>query len=389
MPELQGKVLNFASIIDGKTLNQAHETASLPFVQPHLALMPDAHLGMGATIGSVIPTKGAVIPAAVGVDIGCGMEALQLDLTMDDLQGLNLGPVHGAMRKAIPAGVGQGHEHLSAGQAYLDDTAEQRFSEFDQKMTQRAASQFGTLGSGNHFVELSVDQAGNIWFVLHSGSRGIGNILAKHHIDVAKKIANQYMIDLPNPDLAYLVKDTPEFEAYWMDVQWAQDYARNQRMRMVTNWMAQVREDEALPKFVVLDHISAHHNYISLEHHMGQNVYITRKGAIAAHEGVRGIIPGSMADRTFLTEGKGYPPAFKSAPHGAGRMLSRSAAKREHTVDELREKMKGIVWNDRGAEALVDEIPQAYKPITQVMEDAQDLVSITHELRQLVNYKGT
>lgn len=391
MPELIGKVLNFASMVEGNTLAQAHRTASLPFVQPHLALMPDAHLGMGATIGSVIPTRGAVIPAAVGVDIGCGMEAVRLTLHMDDLAGRNLGPVHGSMRESIPAGVGQGHDFLDAGMKFLRDTEHLMSTQLTDKERGKAAAQLGSLGSGNHFVELSYDQEGNIWLVLHSGSRGIGNKLALSHIAVAKAQMAKYLIKLEDPELSYLVEDTPEFDAYMADVMWAQEYARANRKRMVERFFNRVRSDKALPDFTTDKWISCHHNYISLEHHMGKNLYITRKGAISAAPGAPGIIPGSMADSTYLVVGKGHPGSFNSAPHGAGRVLSRGAAKKAHTKEELTAQMeaKGIVWNDRGAQALVDEIPQAYKPIDAVMEDAADLVTITHKLRQLVNYKGT
>lgn len=389
IPHMVGKVLNFASMIEPNTLAQAQRTADLDFVEPHLALMPDAHLGFGATVGSVIPTRGAVIPAAVGVDIGCGMEAVRLTLTVDDLP--ELGPVHDSMRRSIPAGVGQGHDSIDEGRAYVKATSDQAATIFDHRLTHKAASQFGTLGSGNHFVELSADQDANIWLVLHSGSRGIGNLLAQRHINIAKAQMNKFFITLDDPDLAYLVEDTAEFDAYLDDVEWAQEYARAQRMKMVTNLLAQIRTDRSLPSNNIDVWFSAHHNYIRREHHFGQNMYVTRKGAIDAHEGVPGIIPGSMADSTYLVEGLGHIGAIKSAPHGAGRLLSRTAAKREHSSEELTATMKakGIIWNDRDSNTLVDEIPNAYKPIAQVMEDARDLVRVTHELKQLVNYKGT
>lgn len=385
MPKrLDKKLLSWASDLDDKTVEQARRTSKLPFVDGHVALMPDAHYGMGATVGSVIPTAGAIVPAAVGVDIGCGMIAAQTSLTANDLPD-KLGPLHGAIRKAVPAGVGKGHVgdnampvDLAAGAAALELT---------EKQTNKAHNQFGSLGSGNHFVEVCLDEADRVWVVLHSGSRGIGNELAMQHIECAQNEMKRYFIDLEDKDLAYLVEGTPEFDAYIAAMLWAQSYAYGSRQRMIDAVLAE------LFAFVghgtVVDVVNAHHNFTEREHHDGRNVWLTRKGAIRARVGDRGVIPGSMATGSYIVSGLGEPSSYMSCSHGAGRRLSRAAARKTLTVESLEAAMAGKTWDERSAEALLDEHPDSYKDIAQVMADQADLVTIDHTLTQVLNYKGT
>jgi tRNA-splicing ligase RtcB len=371
--------------LEPNVIEQALRVAELPFIHKHVALMPDAHLGYGATVGSVIPTRGAIIPAAVGVDIGCGMVATETDLHANDLPDDLTGLLH-AIEQSVPAGVGRGHEdhkthtklhHLGAWKAPIEDKA---FG---------VARQMGTLGSGNHFIEVCVADDGDetIWIVLHSGSRGIGNRLAQYHINEAKGLMQQYFVDLSDPDLAYFVQGTPEFEAYIHDLRWAQEYARLNRETMMDAVLDDVTEYLGLP-FQVMQRINCHHNYTEQEHHFGENVWVTRKGAIRAREGDLGVIPGSMGTNSFIVKGLGNPDSFMSSSHGAGRKMSRTRAKKELSLDTLGELMAGKAWLDTKAEMLLDEHPGAYKDIHKVMRDQADLVKVVVELHQILNYKG-
>ena len=379
------KLISWASEIDEATVRQAEKTARLPIIDGHVALMPDAHVGKGATVGSVIPTTGAIIPAAVGVDIGCGMVAAELDVTEDRLPD-TLEPLLGRIERAIPAGVGRGHDRVAR---HADGwLAEHRpHTELSANQAQRAAKQFGTLGSGNHFFELCVDERSRLWVVLHSGSRGIGNQLATMHINSARKLARALELRLEDPDLAYLTEGTPEFEAYIADMLWAQEYARANRDQMMDSAMREV--------FVFLgfgtetQRINTHHNFTQREVHHGREVWITRKGAIRAEVGDLGVIPGSMGTRSYIVAGKGNPSSWRSCAHGAGRRHSRTKAKKLFSATDLAEQMAGKVWLSSRAAALVDEIPTAYKDIDQVMADQADLVEVRHTLRQVLNYKGT
>jgi tRNA-splicing ligase RtcB len=394
-PRKEGNVLNWASDIDPNALEQAGKTARLPFIHGHVALMPDAHFGLGATVGSVIATRGAIIPAAVGVDIGCGMIAVETNLTSQALPD-NLGPLHGKIREAVPSGVGKGHDHVSP---HFDDhyPGEGRlfqYADYEKKIA-RAHKQFGTLGSGNHFVEVCLDERDVVWVVLHSGSRGIGNELARHHIDGARGMMERYFIDLEDRDLAYFVEGTAEFDAYIADMLWAQQYAMGNREAMMDAVLHEFQEyvqwgwqsDDRVQPFEV-SRINCHHNYTEQEHHHGQNVWLTRKGAIRARVGDRGVIPGSMGAASYIVSGLGNPASFNSASHGAGRRLGRKQAERTLDMETFVESMKGKTWNDRDAKALLDEDPRAYKDIDQVMEDQRDLVVIEHRLHQVLNYKG-
>lgn len=392
MPEMVGpKLLVWGvDLIEGKTLAQAGATASLPFVESPLALMPDAHWGRGATIGSVIATSGAVIPAAVGVDIGCGMIAAPLPVTASQLPD-DLGPMHAALAAAIPAGVGR-EQVRATGEAFMDRT---KLSMPDQvsygsKLATTALVQLGTLGGGNHFVELCADENEDVWLVLHSGSRGTGKQLAEVYITAAKGKMRDYFVNLPDEDLAYLVQGSPEFDAYIRAMLWAQDYARENRRLMMA--AAVVAVSSALGRIVAPDPgqvVNCHHNFTELEHHRGRDVWVTRKGAIRARVSDRGVIPGSMGTSTFIVRGKGSAASWHSCSHGAGRAMSRGQAKRELSVESLERRMEGISWNAGDARSLVDEHPESYKDVHAVMAAQADLVEVEHTLHQLLNLKGT
>lgn len=383
-PTKQNNVLSWVSDLDPKVQLQAERAAAMPFVPGHLALMPDAHFGLGATIGSVIPTLGAIIPAAVGVDIGCGMAAIQTDL---DASGLpdDLGPLLSGIEAVVPAGVGQGHESFSVAKT-IHKLGDPR-TDLTLKQANTSLRQMGSLGSGNHFVEVCLDADEIVWVVLHSGSRGIGNQLARIHIKKAKGLMKEMFIDLEDPDLAYFVQHTPEFDDYWADLQWAQAYAYQNRQTMLDNIMAAFDTFVGRPIERAFT-VNCHHNYTALEHHHGRNLYITRKGAISAREGEWGIIPGSMGTNSYIVQGLGNPASYTSAPHGAGRRMSRKQAKRDFTEADLDARMEGKTWLAGHGMALVDEIPDSYKDIATVIRDSAELVEVKVELTQILNYKG-
>jgi tRNA-splicing ligase RtcB (3'-phosphate/5'-hydroxy nucleic acid ligase) len=383
--QLGKRLISWASILEPESLEQARRTASMPFVFPHVALMPDAHLGKGATVGSVIPTLGAIIPAAVGVDIGCGMIAVRTQFTTTDIAGADLRALRMSIEAAIPLSAGKNN-------AALTDTAAVRVADLEAGAEIDYDSfaggwrlQLGSLGSGNHFIEITVDEENRIWLFLHSGSRGVGNKIAQRHIDVARRLCKQWWIDLPDPDLAYLVEGTDEFWAYMRDLRWAQKFALLNREEMMDRVVDCVQKwiDEAV---VETERINCHHNFTQPEEHFGKKVWVSRKGAIEATLGRPGLIPGSMGTASYVVDGKGDPLSLNSSPHGAGRNFSRSAARRQFTVEDLRTAMVGIEYRD--TDAFIDEIPAAYKAIDQVMADAADLVEIRHTLHQIVNVKG-
>lgn len=377
------RLYSWASDIDVGAILQAERTARLPIIEGHVALMPDAHVGIGATVGSVIPTSGAIIPAAVGVDIGCGMVAAELNVTEDQLPD-SLDPLLARIETAVPAGVGKGHDRTSGNAEWW--LAKHPLSEVGRERAAKAAVQFGTLGSGNHFVELCVDERGRCWVVLHSGSRGIGNYLAQIHIGRARQLAKDLHLALEDPDLAYFVQGTPEFEAYIADMLWAQAYASANRDEMMN---AVLHELGDLVPGRETRRVNCHHNFTALEVHDGRELWITRKGAIKADVGDLGVIPGSMGTASYIVAGKGNPASWMSCSHGAGRRHSRSQAKRLFTEADLAEQMAGKTWLSDRARALVDEIPSAYKDVEQVMADQADLVEVLHTLHQVLNYKGT
>lgn len=388
MEHLSKRLISWASILDEKALDQARATASLPFVYPHLALMPDAHLGKGATVGSVIPTLGAIIPAAVGVDIGCGMIALRTQFTKDKVAARDLSALRVGIERAIPLSAGHYNSRIT-------ETAEPRIADLEERAAKAEFDpadyagnwrlQLGSLGSGNHFIEVTADETGAVWLFLHSGSRGVGNRIAGHHIKVAQRLAKQWWIDLPDPDLAYLVEGTREFGHYISELKWAQHFALLNREEMMERTVAELAK--AMGEDVLeLERVNCHHNFTERESHFGKDVWVSRKGAIKADKGLPGLIPGSMGTASYVVEGKGQPVSLNSAPHGAGRAFSRSKARQTFSREQLREAMVGIEYRD--TDAFIDEIPAAYKPIDQVMEDAADLVEIRHTLHQLVNVKG-
>ncbi|TCJ30894.1 RtcB family protein [Nocardioides jejuensis] len=388
MEKINAKLLNWASLLEDNTREQAERTATMPFVEPHLALMPDAHLGLGATVGSVIPTVGAIMPAAVGVDIGCGMIAVRTQYDVSDLP-TDRRPVREAIERAVPLSAGAANRTVSR------DHTEQRLKDLTERAEQagfdpstyaaRWELQLGTLGSGNHFIEVTADELGRVWLFLHSGSRGVGNRIAQRHIKVAQEYCRRHFVELPDRDLAYLVEGTAEFDAYIGQMQWAQHYALLNREEMMDRVVRQF-SDWVGGDVERLEEINCHHNYTEREHHLGRDVWLTRKGAINAAAGRDGLIPGSMGTASYVVRGLGNPASFDSAPHGAGRTYSRTAARRTFTHDQLRAAMVGIEYRD--TDAFIDEIPAAYKDIDQVMEDAADLVEVRHTLRQLVNVKG-
>ncbi len=388
MHKLGPKLLNWASLLDETAREQALATSQLPFVYPHVALMPDAHLGKGATVGSVIPTQGAVVPAAVGVDIGCGMIAVRTQFSRPELP-----EQRRAVREAVEAAV-----PLSAG-VYNHGVTRQHTEERIADLEARAGRygfdpaayaanwrlQLGTLGSGNHFIEISADESDRIWLFLHSGSRGVGNKIAGHHIAVAQKLCAKWWIPLPDPDLAYLVEGTEEFWRYIRELRWAQHFALLNREEMMDRLAAAVGEWVGVP-VEEQERINCHHNYTESEKHFGKQVWVSRKGAINAERGRPGLIPGSMGTASYVVSGRGNGLALNSSPHGAGRRYSRNAARRAFTAGDLRAAMGDIEYRD--TDAFVDEIPQAYKDIDVVMADAAELVEVRHTLRQLVNVKG-
>lgn len=392
MERISDKLLNWASILEPKTRSQACETAKMPFVYPYLALMPDAHLGKGATVGSVIPTLGAIMPAAVGVDIGCGMMAVRTQWTADDLErrwaenkpGLRV--LHAAISKAIPLSAGAANQKITSSADALIASLERTAGvEQANEALPHWRLQLGSLGSGNHFIEVSLDEEDRVWLFLHSGSRGVGNKLATKHIKIAQEVCAKAGVKLTNRDLAYLTEDTPEFEAYIEALTWAQRFAWLNRLEMMKRVMDCMNDFMGVP--VKSDQqVNCHHNYTVQEEHGGKTVWLSRKGAIDAHAGTMGLIPGSMGDKSYVVRGKGNADSLNSAPHGAGRNYSRSAAKRTFTRDDLDRRMEGVAWGE--SDAFLDEHPNAYKPIDQVMKDAADLVDVVHELRQIVNVKG-
>lgn len=388
MEQLNKRLMNWASILEGNTRAQAEMTATMPFIYPHLALMPDAHLGLGATVGSVIPTLGAIIPAAVGVDIGCGMIAVRTQWVVDNLNHKALSSLREAIEWTVPLSAGNYNTELT-------DTARSRCEELEDLAEQARfdpahyagnwALQLGTLGSGNHFIEITVDELGRVWAFLHSGSRGVGNKIAQRHIKIARELCAKWWITLPDPDLAYLVEGTDEFWRYIRELRWAQHFALLNRDEMMDRVLDCLTEHVGEP-VLEQERIQCHHNFTEQECHWGKTVWVSRKGAIEAKTGQPGLIPGSMGTASYVVTGRGDALSLNSSPHGAGRSYSRSAAKRTFTHDQLREAMKGIEYRD--TPAFLDEIPMAYKPIDQVMADAADLVEIRHTLRQIVNVKG-
>ena len=378
--------------VDEKSRQQLSNIASLPFIHHHVAAMPDVHLGIGATIGSVIATHKAIIPAAVGVDIGCGMVACRLSITGNDLDEKSLRKVFDQISRDVPVGRAQHPDDRTLAEAAKPFEA--RLNAMTQRHPQllkafgkfsKWMNQMGTLGGGNHFIEVCIDEANQVWIMLHSGSRGIGNALAAYYIELARQDMERLTIHLPDRDLAYFPEGTEHFDDYVEAVIWAQEYAMQNRREMVDLVLAGLKRH--LPAFVVTSEVvNCHHNYVAVEHHYGADVWVTRKGAIRAREGDLGIIPGSMGARSFIVRGKGNPESFMSCSHGAGRRMSRTAAEKQFSAADLASQTEGVICRkDKG---VVDEIPGAYKNIDTVMANQSDLVEALHTLKQVICVKG-
>jgi tRNA-splicing ligase RtcB (3'-phosphate/5'-hydroxy nucleic acid ligase) len=379
---------------------QLDKLASLPFIFKHIAVMPDVHVGKGSTIGSVIPTVGAVIPAAVGVDIGCGMMAAKTTLRAGDLPD-SLGKIRSAIEQAIPHGMSpktrnaKGRDtgswnspppNVDAGWAKLKDEFDALCRKWPKLRGTNNYKHLGTLGSGNHFVELCLDEEGSVWLMLHSGSRGVGNAIGTHFIELARQDMRRQMANLPDQDLAYLQEGTQHYDDYVEAVGWAQKFARINREVMMQNLIRALRSVIDKPFDTHVEAVNCHHNYVQKERHFGRDVLVTRKGAVSAREGELGIIPGSMGARSFIVRGKGNEESFTSCSHGAGRVMSRTEAKRRFTVADAADATRGVEC--RKDEGVIDEIPMAYKDIDAVMRAQQDLVEVVHTLKQIVCVKG-
>jgi tRNA-splicing ligase RtcB len=375
---------------DAGARRQLENIAVLPFVHDHIAVMPDVHLGKGATVGSVIPTIGAVVPAAVGVDIGCGMIAQKLTLTADDLPS-DLRHVRKTLENVIPVGKGAHRDVPAAVDRAWEDGLGERYEKVVRRApaasTRNAREQLGTMGGGNHFCEVCLDESGGVWLVLHSGSRGAGNRIGQFYIEAAQRELDRLGVKLVDRDLAHLTEGTPLFDAYVDAVGWAQDYARANREVMLQRALEALNGKAGLPRFKRAETVvNCHHNYVAREHHFGADVYVTRKGAVRAGLGELGFIPGSMGARSFVVRGLGNPDSFESCSHGAGRRMSRGEAKSRLTLADLERETKGVEC--RKDAGVLDEAPSAYKDIDAVMAAQHDLVRIVHTLRQVVCIKG-
>lgn len=383
--------------VEDDARKQLENAARLPVVFRHVAAMPDVHLGIGATVGSVIPTVKAIIPAAVGVDIGCGMMAARTTLRAEDLPD-NLGPLRSAIEQAVPHGSVPRHRGRDTGSwenppVSVDQVWATLADEFDAlcELHPRLAQtnnrkHLGTLGSGNHFIEICLDEAGFVWFMLHSGSRGVGNAIGTHFIELAKKDAELHQRNLPDKDLAYFEEGARYFGEYVRAVSWAQKFAMRNREVMMAHLIATVRKVIPKPFESHVEAVNCHHNYVQRERHFGEDVFITRKGAVSARRGELGIIPGSMGARSYIVRGLGNPESFESCSHGAGRVMSRTKAKKLFTVQDHVKATEGVEC--RKDANVVDEIPMAYKDIDAVMAAQQDLVEVVHTLKQVVCVKG-
>jgi len=383
--------------VDDKAREQLAKAAKMPFVFKHVAAMPDVHVGIGATVGSVIPTKGAVIPAAVGVDIGCGMMAARTSLMASDLPD-NLEGIRSAIERTVPHGrsVNRGGRDVGswgdppaeivAAWATLVERFDRITAKYPRLKNTNNLVHLGTLGTGNHFIELCLDTEQRVWIMLHSGSRGVGNAIGSFFIELAKQDMRKWFINLPDEDLAYFPEGTDHFDDYVEAVEWAQDFAALNRRMMMTNVIRALRTQIAKPFDAELEAVNCHHNYVTRENHFGENVLVTRKGAVRAAKGVMGIIPGSMGAKSFIVRGLGNKEAFESCSHGAGRVMSRTEAKKKVTLDEHIADTAGVEC--RKDESVIDETPKAYKPIEAVMAAQADLVEIVHTLKQVVCVKG-
>jgi len=378
--------------IEDSALEQAKNLAKLPFIAANgVALMPDVHAGIGSTVGSVIATRKVVIPAAVGVDIGCGMNAVRTSLTATDLPD-SLLAIRNQIERDIPNGTGshsqsQGLSDNEPLWGRLWNTVRLPGTDGDlEKHAVRADRQLGTLGGGNHFIELCLDESDVVWIMLHSGSRGIGNMIGRHYIELAKREMERWHITVPHQDLAYLPEGSDHFDSYMAAVSWAQDYAMENRRVMMARVIEALARTVKIPFTLMQEAVNCHHNYVERENHFGENLWVTRKGAIRARIGDMGIIPGSMGQRSFIVRGLGNPESYCSCSHGAGRLMSRTAARKAFTVADLEAQTHGVEC--RKDNAVLDEIPSCYKPIDEVMANQTDLVEVVHTLKAVLCVKG-
>lgn len=388
MFRINEKAIAFLPIeeIEVEALKQIENTSKMPFLFKHVAVMPDCHMGKGATVGTVLPTKGAIIPAAVGVDIGCGMISVKTNLKRNQL--IDLHEIRLGIERRIPMSAGKFNNSVT-------DSAKEKIDslKIDVDLNKKFGTtswehQLGTLGGGNHFIEVCVDEEETIWLTIHSGSRGIGNKIGNFYIKEAQKLMKEMLIVLPDIDLAYLPETHPMFTEYLEMVTWAQKFALLNREEMMDRVITEIKyhvynnEDTEIE----LERINCHHNFTQIENHFGENVWVTRKGAIQAKKGMLGMIPGSMGEKSYIVEGKENNMSFHSSPHGAGRKFSRTKARETFTMEDFKKSMVGI--EHRESDILLDEIPGCYKDIDTVMENAKDLVEIKHTLKQIINIKG-
>lgn len=387
------KVWSDKEKVESSAMDQLKNLASLPFVFKHVAAMPDVHLGKGATVGSVVATKGAVIPAAVGVDIGCGMCAVKTDLNPNIVQE-KIQEIRHSIERSIPVGhesnkrLTTSVEAWSGWQGFDALNASNKHRKGHNTLKTIAVNQLGSLGGGNHFIEVCLDTDNVVWIMLHSGSRNIGKSLAEIHMSEAKDDMKKMFIKLPDPDLAYFVAGTKGYNEYMADLMWAQSYAAENRAEMMRRVLKDLSfavhgRDGGINTSMF---VNCHHNYASMEHHYGEDVLITRKGAVRARIGDFGIIPGSMGTKSYIVEGLGNPESFCSCSHGAGRKMSRTEAKRRFTIEDLTKQTEGVEC--RKDEGVLDEIPSSYKDIDEVMDNQKDLVRIVAQLKQIMCVKG-
>ncbi len=374
--------------VEDSALTQLKNLARLPFIAGNgVACMPDVHAGIGSTVGTVIATDKAIIPAAVGVDIGCGMNAVRLSLKAGDLPD-NLLAIRHQIERDIP--LGAGGKQNTGREAHLPHDLHARYEALTSKtpgiMNKNMSAQLGSLGSGNHFIELCIDESQDVWIMLHSGSRGVGNLIGRYFIEKAKKRMEQYFISLPDGDLAYLPEDTDDFNDYVEAVHWAQDYALENRRVMMETVIAALRRHIPVEFSITQEAINCHHNYVERENHFGRNLWVTRKGAIRAREGDLGIIPGSMGQKSYIVRGKGDLQSYCSCSHGAGRKMSRTQARKTFNLADLAAQTEGVEC--RKDDAVLDEIPGAYKLIDEVMANQTGLVDVVHILKQVLCVKG-
>lgn len=390
MYKINDKAVAFLPIeqIEDEAMKQIVNTSKMPFLFKHVAVMPDCHCGKGATVGTVIATEKAIIPAAVGVDIGCGMISVKTNLKKENLKDLH--SIRLGIERRIPMSAGKFNNNITeSAQKRIDELKELDATDYNKTFgTTSWEHQLGTLGGGNHFIEVCLDETDTVWLTVHSGSRGIGNKIGNFYIAKAQELMKKMFITLPDNDLAYLIEGTKEFDGYLNDLHWAQRFAMFNREEMMDRVITEIKYHVYgnTDTEIEVERINCHHNFTQIENHFGKNVWVTRKGAVEASIGKLAMIPGSMGEKSYIVEGKGQPMSFNSSPHGAGRKYSRTEARKHFNMDDFKKSMVGI--EHRESDILLDEIPGCYKDIDIVMENAKDLISIKHTLKQIINVKG-